>query len=119
MKYLGKEETNQRQLLGDGMIYHVLGLEESTLQKWLYSPKQSIYSVQSLSNLAVALLMKLEQKVFTICMETQKAPNNQMNFEKEKWRWWNQALWLQIILRSYSNQANMVLAEKQKYRSVE
>ena len=37
-------------------------------------------SVQSLSNLAVALLMKLEQKVFTICMEAQKAPNNHMNF---------------------------------------
>ena len=33
MKYLGIKETNQRQLLGDGMIYHVLGLEESTLQK--------------------------------------------------------------------------------------
>ena len=35
-KYLGIKETNQRQILGDGMIYHVLGLEESALQKWLY-----------------------------------------------------------------------------------
>ena len=35
-KYLGIKETNQRQILGDGMIYHVLGLEGSALQKWLY-----------------------------------------------------------------------------------
>ena len=32
----------------DGEIYHVLGLEESTLWKWLYYPKQSTDSVQSL-----------------------------------------------------------------------
>ena len=29
----------------DGEIYHVLGLEESILQKWLYYPKQSIDSM--------------------------------------------------------------------------
>ena len=34
----------------DGEIYHVLGLEESTLWKWLYYPKQSTDSMQSLSN---------------------------------------------------------------------
>ena len=34
----------------DGEIYHVLGLEESIFSKWLYLPKQSTDSVQSLSN---------------------------------------------------------------------
>ena len=34
----------------DGEIYHVLGLEESTLWKWLYYPMQSTDSMQSLSN---------------------------------------------------------------------
>ena len=34
----------------DGEIYHVLGLEESILWKWLYYPKQSIDSMPSLSN---------------------------------------------------------------------
>ena len=34
----------------DGEIYHVLGLEESISWKWLYYPKQSTDSVQSLSN---------------------------------------------------------------------
>ena len=34
----------------DGEIYRVHGLEESILSKWLYYPKQSIDSMQSLSS---------------------------------------------------------------------
>ena len=56
---------------------------------------------------------------FTICMETQKTPNSQSNLEKEKWSWRNQAPGLQTILQSYSNQDSMVLAQKEKYRSME
>ena len=52
-------------------------------------------------------------------METQKIPNSQSNLEKEKQSWRNQAPGLQTILQSYSNQENMVLAQKQKYRSME
>ena len=48
-------------------------------------------------------------------METQKTLNNQNNPEKEKQSWRNQALWLQTILQSYSNQNSLVLAQKQKY----
>ena len=55
----------------------------------------------------------------TICMETQKTLNSQNNLEKEKWSWRNQAPGLQTILQSYSNQDSMVLAQKQKYRSME
>ena len=58
-------------------------------------------------------------KNFAICMETQKTPNNKSNLGKEKWSWNNQAPCLQTILQSYSNQDSMVLAQKQKYRSVE
>ena len=58
-------------------------------------------------------------KNLTICMETQKTPNSQSNLEKEKWSWRNQAPGLQTILQSYSNQDSMVLAQKQKYRSME
>ena len=50
-------------------------------------------------------------------METQKTSNSQSNPEKEKWNWRNQALQLQTILQSYSNQKSM--AQKQKYRSME
>ena len=58
-------------------------------------------------------------KNFTICMETQKTPNSQSNLEKEKQSWRNQAPWLQTVLQSYSNQDSMVLAQKQKHRSME
>ena len=58
-------------------------------------------------------------KYFTICMETQKTLNRQRNLEKEKWSWRNQGPGLQTILQSYSNQDSMVLAQKQKYRSME
>ena len=34
----------------DGKIYHVLGLEESILSEWLYYPRQSTGSMQSLSD---------------------------------------------------------------------
>ena len=52
-------------------------------------------------------------------METQKTPSSQSNLEKEKRRWRNQAPRLQMILQSYSNQDSMVLAQKQKYRSMQ
>ena len=42
--------TDEKMTQADGDINHVLGLEESILWKWLYYPKQSTDSVQSLSN---------------------------------------------------------------------
>ena len=58
-------------------------------------------------------------KNFTICMGMQKTPNSQSHLEKEKQSWSNQAPGLQTILQSYSNEDNMVLAQKQKYSSME
>ena len=58
-------------------------------------------------------------KNFTICTETKNTPNSQSNLEKEKRSWKNQAPGLQTILQSYRNQDSMVLAHKQKYRSME
>ena len=45
--------------------------------------------------------------------------SNQSTLEKEEWNWRNQPSWLQTILQSYSRQDSMVLAQRQKYRSVE
>ena len=56
---------------------------------------------------------------FTICMEKQKTLNSQSNLEKEKWGWRNQAASLQTTLQSYSHQHSLVLAQTQKYRSME
>ena len=44
-----------------------------------------------LIKLPLAFFTELEQKNFTICMETQMTPNSQSNLEKEKWSWRNQA----------------------------
>ena len=95
-----------------------LALEESTLWKWLYYPKQSTDSMKSLST-TKCIFHRTRTKHFTICMEIQKTPNSQSNLEKEKRSWRNQALGIQTILQSYSNQDSMVLAQKQKYRSME
>ena len=64
------------------------------------------------------IFQRTRTKYFTICIETQKTLNSQSNLEKEKWSWRNQAPSLQTILQSYSNQDSMVLAQKQKYRSM-
>ena len=67
----------------------------------------------------MAFFIELEEKNLKICMTPQKSLNSQSNLKKEKWSWRNQTPWLQTILQSYSNQDNVVLAQKQKYRSVE
>ena len=62
---------------------------------------------------------RTRSKNFTIYMKTQKTLNSQSNLAKEKWSWRNQVPGLQTTLQSYSNQDSMVLAQKQKYRSME
>jgi len=52
-------------------------------------------------------------------MEAQKTPNSQSSLGKQEWSLKNQPSWLQIIVQSYSHQDSMVLAQKQKYRSME
>ena len=52
-------------------------------------------------------------------MEIQKHSNSQSNLEKEEWNWRNQPAQLQTILQSHSHQDGMVLAQRQKYRSME
>ena len=67
----------------------------------------------------MAFFTELEQKKFTIHMETQKTLNSQSSLEKEEWSWRNQPFWLQIIVQNYSHQDSMALAQKQKYRPIE
>ena len=43
---------------------------------------------------------RIRTKTFTICMETQKTPNSQSNFETEKWSWRNQAPSLQLYYKA-------------------
>ena len=52
-------------------------------------------------------------------MEIQKTSNSQGNLEKEEWNWRNQPAQLQALLQSHSHQDSMVLAQRQKHRSME
>ena len=68
--------------------------------------------------LPMAFFTELEQKISQFVWK-HKRPQIASNLEKEKRSWRNQAPWHQTILQSYSNQDHMVLAQKQKYRSME
>ena len=74
--------------------------------------------MQSLK-LPTVFFTELQQNNFTICMEIQKTSNSQSNLEKEEWNWMNQPARLQALLQSHSHQDSMVLAQRQKYRSME
>ena len=52
-------------------------------------------------------------------MEIQKNSNSQSNLGKEEWNWRNQPARLQSLLQSHSHQDSVVLAQRQKYRSME
>ena len=52
-------------------------------------------------------------------MELTKATNSQSNPRKEEWNWSNQLARRQEILQGNSPQDSMVLAQRQKYRSME
>ena len=56
---------------------------------------------------------------FRICMEIQKTSNSQSNLEKKEWNCRNQPAWLQALLQSHCHQDSMVMAQRQKYRSME
>ena len=68
--------------------------------------------------LPMAFFTELEQKISQFVWK-HKRPQIASNLEKEKRSLRNQAPWHQTILQSYSSQDHMVLAQKQKYRSME
>ena len=76
-----------------------LDWKDLILWTWLYYPKQSIDSIQSILNYQW-YFHRTRTKIFTICMETQKTLNSQSSLEKEKWSWRNQPSWLQTILQA-------------------
>ena len=52
-------------------------------------------------------------------MEIRKNSTSQSNLEKEEWNSKSQPACLLALLQSHSHQDSMVLAQRQKYRSIE
>ena len=50
--------------------------------------------------LPIAFFTELEQKIFNICVETQKTPNSQSNFEEEKLSWRNQTPYFRLYYKA-------------------
>ena len=69
--------------------------------------------------LPMVFFIELEQIISEFVWKYKKILNSQNNLEKKEWNWRNQPAWLQTILQSYSHQDSMVLAQRQKYRSME
>ena len=102
-------------------------MEKYTMfMEWKNQYSENKYTTQS--NLQIqcnpyqatnSILHRARTNNFTICIEIQKTSTSQSNLEKEEWNWRTRSAWLQTILQSYSHQNSMVLAQRQKYRSME
>ena len=68
--------------------------------------------------LPMVFFTELGQKISQFVWKHKK-PQIAKSIEKEEWNWRNQLSWLQTILQSYSHQYSRVLAQRQKYKSVE
>ena len=81
---------------------------------------KAIYRLSAIpSKLPMVFFRELEQIISQFVWKYKKNSNSQSNLEKEEWNWRNQPAWLQTMLQSYSHQDSMVLAQREKYRSME
>ena len=69
--------------------------------------------------LPMIFFTELEQIISQFVCKYKKISNSQSNLEKEEWNWRNPPASLQALLQSHSHQDTMVLAQRQKYRSME
>ena len=84
-------------------------IERINIVQMIILPK-AIYRFKAiLIKLPMMFFTELEEKKLAVCMETQKTSNSKAILRKKN-SWRNQALLLQTILQSYSNQDGMVLA---------
>ena len=74
-----------------------------------YNPYQNIHDI----------FLRTRTSNPKIYMEPQKIPSCQSNLDKKEQSWGYHTPWLQTILKIYSNQNSMVLAQKQTHRLIQ
>ena len=84
-----------------------------------YTTQGNLWFQRNHSQIIKDIFHRNQTKYLKICLEAQKTQNSQRHPEKEKWSSKNQAPGLQTRLQSNSHHNHMVLAQRQKYRSVE
>ena len=97
-----------------GSVYSTFG-QMCTMSFKFVAEEIKTKTKQNKKNFTRLMVCKLHAKQSTV--EVSQEAKATLRKKKRSWR--NQASWLQTILQSYSNQNSMVLAQKQKYRSME